>query len=86
MADRRMMRKIGKKLRMFREVNGYTQKSIADFLGISQPMYAQIEKGNRNIKLEHLEKLCNLYCVTLHDFHEHGVKWLRDRAWKLWGL
>lgn len=80
------MKSIGVKLKRLRNTSGYTQKCIADFLGISQPLYSQYEKGNRNIRLEYLEKLCNLYCFTLEDFLESDVEFLDNVLKKYYGV
>lgn len=49
------------RIRDLREDNDYTQKEIADFLGIRQNSYSQIESGTNNLQIDHLIKLAKLY-------------------------
>lgn len=58
------MKKIGKRLQELRESKGLSQSDLAKYLGISQPLLSQIEKGNRNLNLSLLDKLCALYGCT----------------------
>ena len=54
-------KQLGKILQHLRTNQGYTQIQIANYLGISQPLYSQLEKGNRTIQPTHAEKLSILY-------------------------
>lgn len=56
---------IGKNLRALRTANHFTQEQVAEFVGISSSLYQGIESGQRNAKLSHLEKLCNLFGADL---------------------
>ena len=58
------MKKIGERLQGLRESKGLSQSDLANYLGISQPLLSQIEKGNRNLNLSLLDKLCALYGCT----------------------
>ena len=49
------------RIKDLREDNEYTQKEIADFLGIRQNSYSQIESGKNNLQIDHLIKLAKLY-------------------------
>jgi len=55
---------IGENLRVLREGAGYNQKSIATFLGVDQSLISKIEKGERNISADMLDKLASLYGMT----------------------
>ncbi|UOF90767.1 helix-turn-helix domain-containing protein [Fodinisporobacter ferrooxydans] len=48
------------KLKKLRKRNGYSQKEIADILGISQPGYQKIENGQRRMSLETAQQLKNI--------------------------
>lgn len=41
------MEKFHEKLKMLRKKEGFTQQEVADFFGISQPVYQKWESGNR---------------------------------------
>lgn len=52
-------------IRSLRIDNGYTQKKIAEYLGISQNTYSQYEIGVLNYPIEALEKLADFYGVSV---------------------
>ena len=55
-------------MRGLREDNDKTQQDIADFLGISQTMYARYERGANELPIRHLIKLCQCYHVSADYF------------------
>lgn len=55
------MRITYERLKKLREDNNYTQKQVADYLGISQSHFSKMEKGQRNMNSVTLDKLCLLY-------------------------
>ena len=52
-------------IRNLRIDNGYTQKQIAAFLGISQNTYSQYEIGILNYPVDALIKLADFYHVSV---------------------
>lgn len=50
-----------KRLRELREDNDYSQKEIAQYLGMKQPQYFRYEQGYRDIPTDILIKLADLY-------------------------
>ena len=52
-------------IRSLRIDNGYTQKQIAAYLGISQNTYSQYEIGVLNYPVDVLIKLAELYGVSM---------------------
>lgn len=52
------------RLKEIREDNNFTQKQIADFLGVKQNTYSQYENEIRQIPIEMLIKLARYYQVT----------------------
>ena len=63
-------------IRSLRIDNSYTQKQIAEYLGISQNTYSQYEVGVLNYPVEALMKLADFYNVSV-DYH--GV-------FSVWGM
>lgn len=59
---------INGKIKEFRENSGYTQKNIADFLGIDQSMVSKIEKGERSLTSDMLDSLSALFGVPVSSF------------------
>ena len=47
-----------------REDRDYTQKTVAEYLGIHPNVYRRYEKGNRSFPLEHIIKLADFYHVS----------------------
>ena len=60
---------LGEVLRRFRVANGYTQKKVADFLGIDRTTYTKYETV-RKPELEVMMKLAAFYDVSVDDFLE----------------
>lgn len=50
-----------KRLRELREDHDYSQKQIAEYLGMKQPQYFRYEQGYRDIPTDILIKLADLY-------------------------
>ena len=48
-----------------RNLYGYTQRQVAEYLGISQPSYIRYENGSSEPTLENLAKLAELYKVSV---------------------
>ncbi|WP_017370606.1 XRE family transcriptional regulator [Lactococcus garvieae] len=53
------------RLKQLRLEAGYTQKELAEKIGIAQPNYQRWEKGNRNPKKDSLENLANILQVSV---------------------
>jgi len=54
-------------LKIYRQVNGYEQKEIAEVLGISPNTYSRLEKNPVNITGEQVKKLAEFYNVEIKD-------------------
>jgi len=52
---------IGSRFKAIREQCKYTQKQIADYLGVDQSYISKFEKGERSISINVLEKACALF-------------------------
>jgi len=61
---------IGRNIKKYREHSGYTQSNIADFLHINREMISYYESGSRDIPIENIEKLSDLFGVEMEDFFE----------------
>lgn len=48
-----------------RKLYGYTQRQVAEKLGISQPSYIRYENGSSEPTLENLVKLADLFDVSV---------------------
>ncbi len=55
---------IGNKMLNFRKRLGLTQAEIAEMSGLSDRTYADIERGNTNMRIETLLKICDALHIT----------------------
>lgn len=53
------------KIRKIRELRGYTQEYMAESLKISVRSYGNIESGKTALKLDRLNLICTLLCISL---------------------
>ena len=58
------LRKIGNKMLEFRKKRGLTQAELAEHAGLSDRTYADIERGNVNMRIETLLCICDALHVT----------------------
>lgn len=59
---------IGKNAKTARELNGFSQTNIAEFLKVDQSLISKFENGERSLQAEMLERLANLYGYKIPDF------------------
>lgn len=57
--------KIGKYLRKYRMDYGYSQECVAEFLGVSQKTYSNMENDKSNISFETIQKLIEYYNIDI---------------------
>lgn len=62
------MAAVCEKLKLMREQAGLRQGQIAEFLGVTQTYISKIETGERNLTVDQLESLANLYGYSLSSF------------------
>ena len=62
------MAAIYEKLKTMREKAGLRQGQIADYLGVTQTFISKVETGERNLTVDQLENLVNLYGYSLAAF------------------
>ena len=65
--------KIGENLRMLRDGAGYNQQNIADFLKVDQSLISKIEKGERSLSADMLDKLASLYGVPASSITDNTI-------------
>lgn len=58
------LRSIGNKLHTIRKKYGLTQAEVAEAAGLSERTYADIERGNVNMRIETTLKICNVLHIT----------------------
>lgn len=60
----------GERIKFLREKNNFTQKNIAAFLGVDQSLIARVEKDERALSSDLLERLASLFGVSVSAFDE----------------
>lgn len=50
--------RLGRAFRKRREALGYSQESYADEIGMHRTYYSAIERGEKNLQLDTLQKIC----------------------------
>ncbi|MBQ4289861.1 MAG: helix-turn-helix transcriptional regulator [Clostridia bacterium] len=65
---------VGENLRKLRENVGLNQTSLAGFLGVDQSYISKVEKGERAISSDMLEKLAALFGVSTESFERGEIE------------
>ena len=55
---------LGKKLKERRNQLGWTQRQVAEKLGVAQPVYQRFEKGTFECSYEQLREICILFDLS----------------------
>ncbi len=69
-----MAKIVGENIKKLREEMGLTQVNIANFLNVDQSMISKIEKGERSLSVDMLEKLSYLFGVTIDDIENDKIE------------
>lgn len=60
-------KQIGKKIKLFRTIKGWSRQQAADLLEVSLTAYGSIERGETNISIARLEKIAKIFEIALTD-------------------
>lgn len=63
---------IGNKLHAIRKRNGLTQAEVAEKAGLSDRTYADIERGNVNMRIETILNICKVLHITPDEIFTEG--------------
>lgn len=69
-----MGNKIGANIKTLREKMNFNQTSIANFLNVDQSLISKVEKGERTLSLDMLEKLACLFGVTINEIENEDIE------------
>lgn len=58
---------LGRTLRKRREALGFSQESFADEIGMHRTYYSAIERGEKNLQLDTLQKVCEGLDVAIWE-------------------
>ena len=65
---------IGKRIKQLREEKGFSQSSVAKYLGISQKTFSKIEKGNHPLSSGTLKRISDLFGVEAKALVDGSAK------------
>ncbi|MDA8339703.1 MAG: helix-turn-helix transcriptional regulator [Nitrospiraceae bacterium] len=60
----------GKNVRIYREGSGISQEKLAHLCGLHRTYIGSIERGERNISLENIQKIADALQVKIIDLFE----------------
>ena len=66
-------------IKEYRKKKGYTQKEIADTLGIKQASYSDKERGRRGFTVEELLQLEDILGVSISDMFKDLKESLKEK-------
>ncbi|MDV7102069.1 helix-turn-helix transcriptional regulator [Gordonia amicalis] len=58
---------VGRNLRRYRLERGYSQEAFADFMGVHRTYMGGVERGERNLTLQTLERIADYLGVSPLD-------------------
>jgi transcriptional regulator with XRE-family HTH domain len=58
---------VGRNLRQWRLDHGYSQESFADYVGVHRTYMGAVERGERNLTLQTLERLADFIGVDARE-------------------
>ncbi|MHA6534354.1 helix-turn-helix domain-containing protein [Paenibacillus sp. BAC0078] len=60
-------KRMGRRVRAFRKLKGYTQQELADSVGISLAVLGAVERGNRRLEDQILNKIADVLGVAADE-------------------
>jgi Predicted transcriptional regulators len=74
---------VGAKIRLYRMEQNLTQEQLAESIGMAATYLGQIERGEKNVKLQTIEKIAMALHMSVYDLFSndkeanlHQKKWL----------
>ncbi len=65
--EKRARKLLARKLRFLRFMSGWSQEELAEAAGLHRTYVSSIERGERNVSLDNLERLADAFGVSLPD-------------------
>ena len=60
-------KKLGLRLAQLRNIKGLSQEELSKSIGVSRPSLAQIEQGNRSVKVDELKKMAEILNFSMDE-------------------
>ena len=64
---------LGENIRKLRDNAGFTQSNIAQFVGVDQSLISKVEKGERTLSADLIEKLAALFAVPVEELENQSI-------------
>lgn len=61
------MQQLGQAIRLRRKASGYSQESFADKIGMHRAYYSAIERGEKNLQIDTLQRVCDGLAVRMSN-------------------
>lgn len=82
MNEKNTVHMIGEQIRYYRTMRNLTQEEIAERIGSTGSYIGRIERGEKNVKIETLEKIADALKVNvLLFFQQDTLEPLQDHPW-----
>ncbi|GMQ91897.1 MAG: hypothetical protein BMS9Abin11_1212 [Gammaproteobacteria bacterium] len=65
--EKRARNVLAQKLRLLRMIKGWSQESLAQACGLDRSYIGSIERGERNVSLDNIEKLARAFDIALDE-------------------
>lgn len=69
---------IGRNIKFYRENGGFSQENVASFLKVKREMISYYETGTREVPLEILDRLSDLFGIDVAGFLEEDEKEVKE--------
>ncbi|KGE19914.1 helix-turn-helix domain-containing protein [Paenibacillus wynnii] len=66
-------KRLGRRVRAFRKLKGYTQQELADRTGISLAVLGAVERGNRRLEDQILNKIASVLEVSTQELADPTI-------------
>ena len=73
---------VHEKIKLVRQSKGLTQEEVAEKLNMSVSSYGDIERGDSDVKLSKLEKIADLFGISINDLFNLTDKSVLNLAYK----
>ena len=65
---------IGNNIKILRDNMGFSQSTIARFLNVDQSLISEVEKGERSLSTDMLEKLACLFGISIDAIESNSIE------------
>ncbi len=78
--DTRARKILAQKLRLLRFTRGWSQEVLAEVAGLHRTYVSSIERGERNVSIDNLEKLADAFDLSVAElFRRPSLEDMKDR-------